>query len=61
MSDDDRAFLSDVPELPDCMAHGDTYESAFESIKSAMVLWIETAKAFNGPIPTPKGRGLAFA
>ena len=60
-SDEDKAFVADVPELPGCMAHGDTYESALESIKSAMDLWINTAKEFNDLIPQPKGRRLAFA
>jgi predicted RNase H-like HicB family nuclease len=43
------------------MAHGDTYESALANIKSAIELWIETAKEFKDPIPEPKGRRLAFA
>jgi len=60
-SDEDKSFIADVPELPGCMAHGDTYESALDSIKSAMNLWINTAKEFNDLIPQPKGRRLAFA
>ena len=60
-SDEDQAFVADVPELPGCMAHGDTYESALDNVKSAMDLWIDTAKKFNDPIPVPKGRRLAFA
>ena len=60
-SDEDKTYVADVPELPGCMAHGDTYESALVNIKSAMELWIETAKEFNDPIPVPKGRRLAFA
>ncbi|RLB69831.1 MAG: type II toxin-antitoxin system HicB family antitoxin [Deltaproteobacteria bacterium] len=60
-SDEDKAFIADAPELPGCMAHGDTYESALSSIKSAMDLWINTAKEFNDLIPQPKGRRLAFA
>ncbi len=60
-SDEDKAFVADVPELLGCMAHGDTYESALDSIKSAMDLWINTAKKFNDPIPHPKGRRLSFA
>ncbi len=60
-SDEDEAYVSDVPELQGCMAHGDTYESALANIKSAMELWIETAKEFNDPIPQPKGRRLAYA
>ena len=60
-SDEDKTFIADVPELPGCMAHGDTYESALDSIKSAVDLWINAAKEFNDPIPIPKGRRLAFA
>jgi predicted RNase H-like HicB family nuclease len=60
-SDEDQAYIADVPELQGCMAHGDTYESALENIKAAMELWIETAKEFNDHVPLPKGRRLAFA
>jgi predicted RNase H-like HicB family nuclease len=60
-SDEDEAYIADVPELPGCMAHGDTYESALADIKSAIEVWIETAKEFKDPIPEPKGRRLAFA
>jgi predicted RNase H-like HicB family nuclease len=60
-SNEDQAFISEVPELPGCMAHGGTHEEALANIKSAMELWIKTAKEFNDPIPAPKGRRLAFA
>ncbi len=60
-SDEDKVFVAEVPELPGCIAHGDTHESALDSIKSAIDLWIKTAKEFNDPIPHPKGRRLAFA
>jgi predicted RNase H-like HicB family nuclease len=60
-SNEDQAFIAEVPELPGCMAHGATHEEALGNIKSAMELWIKTAKEFNDPIPAPKGRRLAFA
>ncbi len=60
-SDEDQAFIADVPELPGCMAHGNTYESALDHIKSAMDLWIDTAKEFGDFVPVPKGRRLSFA
>ena len=60
-SSEDQAFVADIPELPGCMAHGDTQEAALENIKAAMALWIETAKEFNDLIPIPKGRRLSFA
>ncbi|MBW2612999.1 MAG: type II toxin-antitoxin system HicB family antitoxin [Deltaproteobacteria bacterium] len=60
-SNEDQAFIAEVPELPGCMAHGSTHEDALANIKSAIELWINTAKEFNDPIPAPKGRRLAFA
>jgi len=60
-SDEDLAFVAEVPELPGCAAHGNTHEEALANIKTAMQLWIDTAKEFGDPIPEPKGRRLVFA
>ena len=60
-SDEDKAFIAEAPELPGCVAHGDSHETALTNIKDAMELWIKTATEFNDPIPEPKGRRLAFA
>ncbi len=60
-SDEDRVFIAEVPELPGCMAHGETQESALASVKDAMQLWIDTAREFGDPIPEPKGRRLMYA
>ena len=60
-SNDDDAFVAEVPELPGCMAHGDTQESALKNVNQAMALWIETAKEFGDPIPEPKGERLMLA
>jgi predicted RNase H-like HicB family nuclease len=55
-SNEDEAFIAEVPELPGCMAHGDTQEAALASVKEAMRLWIETAREFGDLIPEPRGR-----
>lgn len=60
-SAEDDACVADVPELPGCMAHGDTYESALTNVQEAISLWIDTAKEFGDRIPEPKGRRLQFA
>ena len=60
-SNDDAAFVAEVPELPGCMAHGDSYQSAVLNITEAIQLWIDTAKEFGDPIPEPKGRRLQYA
>ena len=60
-SDEDTAFVAEVPELPGCAAHGPTQEAALASAQGAIQLWIDTAKEFGDPIPAPKGRRLIFA
>ena len=60
-SEEDLAFVAEAPELPGCMAHGDTHESALANARSAIALWIKTAQEFKDPIPQPKGHRLAFA
>ena len=60
-SEEDGVFVAEVPELPGCMAHGDTQEAALASAKQAMQLWIDTAREFGDAIPPPKGRRLMFA
>jgi predicted RNase H-like HicB family nuclease len=60
-SDEDQAFIADVPELPGCAAHGDSPEGALAQAQEAITLWIDTAREFSDPIPTPKGRRLQFA
>jgi len=60
-SDDDQAFVADVPELAGCMAHGQSYEAALHQAKEAIQLWIDTAREFGDPVPEPKGRRLKFA
>ncbi|MBN2542281.1 type II toxin-antitoxin system HicB family antitoxin [bacterium] len=60
-SDEDKAFVADVPELPGCMAHGDSYEKALANAKEAIDLWLETAREFGDPIPEPRGHRLVYA
>ena len=57
-SDEDHALVAEVPQLPGCMAHGDTQEAALKHVQEAMELWIKTAREFGDPIPEPKGERL---
>jgi len=59
-SDEDEAYIAEVPELPGCMADGKTYEEAIKNAQMVISEWLETAKKFNRDIPKPKGR-LAYA
>lgn len=60
-SQDDGAFIAEVPELPGCLAHGDSHESALANVRQAVQLWIETAREFGDPVPPPRGHRLMFA
>jgi predicted RNase H-like HicB family nuclease len=60
-SDDDRAYVADVPELPGCMAHGSSYEEALANAQDAIELWVNTAREFGQAVPEPKGRRLQYA
>jgi predicted RNase H-like HicB family nuclease len=60
-SNEDNVFIAEVPELPGCMAHGNSYEKALANAKEAIHLWIDTAKEFGDPVPAPKGQRLMLA
>jgi len=55
-SEEANAFVAEVPELPGCMADGETYQKAVANAEQAIDLWIETAKELGRTIPDPKGR-----
>ena len=59
-SEDDRAFIAEVPELPGCAADGATHKEALKNAEVVTKEWIETAKELGRPIPEPRGR-LMFA
>ena len=60
-SDDDQAFIAEVPELPGCITHGASPDEALSNAKEATQLWLDTAREFGDPIPEPKGRRLIYA
>jgi len=59
-SDEDQAFIAEVPELPGCAADGETYEDALNNARTIIDQWIETARDLGREVPKPKGR-LMFA
>lgn len=60
-SNEDDAFVAEIPELPGCLAHGDTQEAALKNVNQAIALWIDTAKEFGDPIPESKSGRLMLA
>lgn len=59
-SEEDQAFIAEVPELSGCAADGATRQAALKNVDLVIKEWIETAKSLGRAIPEPKGR-LAFA
>ena len=59
-SEQDQAYIAEVPELPGCAADGRTYREALANAEVVIQEWLETATELGRPIPTPKGR-LVFA
>ena len=55
-SDEDEAFIAEVPELPGCAADGSSHVEALANIDVIIREWIETATELGRAIPEPKGR-----
>ena len=55
-SEDDRAFIAEMPELPGCAADGATLDEALANVQVIAAEWIETARDLGRDIPEPRGR-----
>ena len=55
-SEEDNSFIAEVPELPGCVADGETQSEVLANIQQVIAEWIETAKTLARSIPQPKGR-----
>ncbi|MFS8085081.1 MAG: type II toxin-antitoxin system HicB family antitoxin [Acidobacteriota bacterium] len=55
-SEDDKAYVAEVPELAGCMADGATYQEALANAEVVIQEWLETARELGRAIPEPKGR-----
>ncbi|MCK4559192.1 MAG: type II toxin-antitoxin system HicB family antitoxin [Calditrichia bacterium] len=55
-SEEDSAYIAEVPELPGCAADGETYQQALGNAEVVIKEWIETAEELGRPIPIPRGK-----
>lgn len=55
-SEPDGAFIAEIPELPGCMADGQTQLEALQNVQVIAQEWLETAQELGREIPAPKGR-----
>ena len=60
-SEEDAAYIAEVPELAGCAADGASYQEALEAAEVVIGQWIETAKELGRPVPAPKGGRLILA
>ena len=54
-SQEDDGFLVEVPELPGCMADGQSCEEAVANVQVVIEEWIATARELGRPIPASGG------
>jgi len=59
-SNEDEAFIAEVPELAGCAADGATRQEALAAVEVVIAEWLETARELGRSISQPKGR-LLFA
>jgi predicted RNase H-like HicB family nuclease len=55
-SENDNAYIAEVPELAGCMADGKTYVEALQAAELVISEWIETARSLGRGIPIPHGK-----
>ena len=53
-SEEDQAFIAEVPELAGCAADGATYQDVVANVEVVIQEWLETARELGRPIPEPK-------
>jgi predicted RNase H-like HicB family nuclease len=52
-SDEDEAYVANIPDLKSCSAFGDTSEQALAEVLIAKEAWLEAAREHGKPIPEP--------
>jgi len=50
-SDEDQSYIAGAPELPGCMADGDSYQEALDNVVVIIQEWIDTARELGRPTP----------
>ena len=53
-SPEDRVFVAQVPDLPGCIAHGETESEAVENADTAIELYLEDLIESGSSIPEPR-------
>ncbi len=59
-SDQDQAFIAEVPELTGCAVDGATYQEVIANVESVIQEWIETAQELGRSVPPQRATGLCI-
>ena len=59
MPEEGGGWLVEFPDLPGCMADGETPEEAMREAGDALHSWLETARTHGDPIPPPSSPDVA--
>lgn len=60
-SDEDGAYVADIPDLESCSAFGETAEEAVAQVERARDAWIATAREAGQPVPVPRYRPAIYS
>lgn len=55
-SDEDAAWVGDIPDLDACSAFGRTPEEALSEVEKAKELWLASARDAGKAVPAPRYR-----
>jgi predicted RNase H-like HicB family nuclease len=55
-SEEDAAYVADIPDLEECSALGSTAEEALTEVEQAKRAWLAVAQEDGRPIPEPRYR-----
>jgi predicted RNase H-like HicB family nuclease len=60
-SEEDGAWVADVPDLEYCSAHGATPVEVVRQVETAMAAWLDAARQAGKSIPEPRYRPAIYA
>jgi predicted RNase H-like HicB family nuclease len=60
-SDEDAAYVADIPDLEVCSALGASPEEALSEVERAKRAWLAAAREAGKPIPEPRYRPAIYA
>lgn len=59
-SEEDKGYITDIPDLEACSAFGETPEEALREVEIAKKAWLKAAHAAGKPIPEPKYKPVIY-